>query len=278
MARTISEIKAGILLQIAATPVLSGLSTGSTTSLFSLVAAVVATVHNTLEKLFDSFAAYVEAMLLRAKPGTANWYAQQMLLFQQGDELVADDEGIHYTAGSAGARVITRATAKENDQTGQLFIKVATDGTEPGTLAPLPAAVLTQALGYIDRKRFAGTKLQLVSRVSDYLRVEGQVYYDPLLELEGEAGLKAKVAAAVAGYLASLEFDGLVFLAKIYDAIQAVPGVKDVLLTSVSARSGQALPVAITRVYETQAGYIVTDPDPGAGPVDTLQFLPYGTV
>jgi uncharacterized phage protein gp47/JayE len=84
------------------------------------------------------------------------------------------------------------------------------------------------------------------------------------------------VVAAVRSYLKNLEFDGQVFLARIEDAIQAVAGVKDVKLVEVSARSGNGVPVVITRVYETQAGYIVEDDAAAATFSDTLSFIPYG--
>ena len=109
----------------------------------------------------------------------------------------------------------------------------------------------------------------LVSRDADLLKLQGEVYYNPLLDLDA---LKAAVRAAVQNYLLNLEFDGLVFKARLEDAIQSVAGVKDVLLSQVSARSGQLAPVVVERVYETQAGYIVEDS--AALFLDTLQFIP----
>ncbi|WP_188815562.1 hypothetical protein [Hymenobacter cavernae] len=239
--------------------------------LWAYITSVVLWAHETL---WDRHKADVDAALARAKPGTAAWYADQALLFQAGDTLVADDEGIHYAAGSTGARIITRAAAIENELTGKLFIKVAKDGATAGTLAPLSNAELVQVRGYFDRKGFAGVRKEIVSRAADKLKVAADVYYDPLIDVPG---LQLLVQAAIRSYLANLDFNGLVYLSKIEDAIQSVAGVKDVKLLTVSARAGNGAPTIIPRVYETQAGYIVEDNASESTLADTLQFIPYGS-
>jgi hypothetical protein len=276
MARTIQEVNESILQNIAANLVLAPMLTSpSSVSVFRLIAFVVATVIWTLETLFDRHKEDVNAALAKAKPGTAEWYAGKVKEFQQGDQLLVDDEGIHYPSGSSGLKLVFQATAKENDQTGKLFIKVAAaDAVAPGGLRALTAAELTQVRGYLNRIRFAGTRIELVSRDADLLRIAGQIYYDPLLDL---ASVKASVRASLVGYLQKLDFDGQVFKARLEDAIQLATGVKSLEITAVSARSGQGQSVTITRVYETEAGYIVEDNAVGAGFLDTLDFLPYGT-
>lgn len=275
MARTISEIFDSIQAARLADPALAELNSPSATAihrLWSYVTAVVLWAH---EQLWQRHKADVELILARAKPGTAQWYADQALLFQEGDELLTDDAGIHYAAGSTGARIISRAAAIENELTGRLFIKVAKDGPTAGTLAPLTAGQLTQVRGYFDRKGFAGVRKEVVSRAADRLKVGAQVYYDPLIDVPG---LQLKVQASIRAYLAALEFDGLLYLARLQDAIQAVPGVKDVKLTTVSARAGNGPATLITRVYETQAGYIVEDEAAGSTLVDTISYLPYASL
>jgi hypothetical protein len=273
MARTTQELFNSIQAAVQADPLLSQqLTSPSATALhrlWSYVTAVVLSVHETI---FDRHKTDVETALSRAKPGTAAWYADQALLFQAGDVLVADDNGIHYAAGSTGPKIITRAAAIENDLTGKLFIKVAKDGPTPGMLAALSVAELVQVRGYFDRKGFAGVRKEIVSRAADKLRVTAQVYYDPLIDVPA---VQLLVQASIRAYLASLEFNGLIYVAKIEDAIQAVPGVKDVKLSSITARAGAGALVPIERVYETQAGYIVLDDAAGSTLADTLTFLPY---
>jgi hypothetical protein len=275
MARPISEIFDSIQTARAADATLAGLNSPSATALHRVWSYITAVAFYALETIYDRHKADVLAALARAKPGTATWYAEQALQFQEGDTLQADDEGIHYAAGSTGAKIITRAAAVENELTGKLFIKVATDGPTPGTLAPLSAAQLVQVRAYFDRKGFAGVRKEVVSRAADRLKVVASVFYDALIDVPA---LQLQVQAAVQAYLATLsdvDFDGLLYLSKIEDAIQAVPGVRDVQLVEVSARAGNTAPTLITRYYETQAGYIVTDEAAGSTLADTLTFAPF---
>jgi hypothetical protein len=271
MARSIAEIQATIAAARAAQPELAALTSPSATSTYRLLEYVQAVASWALETLWDRFRADVDYIVARAPAGTPEWYADQALLFQAGDTLTVVDNVIGYPPGSTGPKVITRAAAKENKQTGKLLIKVATDGVAPGTLAALSPAQLTQVRGYFDRKQFAGTKLEVVSRDADRLQLTGQVYYDPLLDVPL---LQAAVRAAVRAYLANLDFAGQVYVTKLVDAMQAVPGVRDVLLSQAAARVGLTAPAAFPRLYETAAGYIVEEDLPGLTVLDTLQFVP----
>lgn len=271
MARTIDDIFQAIQATRAAQPELAPLTSPSATALHRLWAYVTAIALWAHETLWDRFRSDVDAIVARAPVGTAEWYADQALLFQAGDTLQVVDNVINYQPGSSGARVITRAAAKENKQSGKLLIKVAQDGATAGTLAALPADVLTQVRGYFDRKQFAGTKLEVVSREADRLQLVGDIYYDPLLNVPL---LQAAVRAAVAGYLANLDFAGQVYVSKLVDAIQAVGGVRDVLVSSAAARVGQVAPVVFPRIYETAAGYIVEEDTAGLTFLDTLTFVP----
>lgn len=272
MARSISDIQAAIAADRAARPELAALTSPSATAIYKLIEYVVAVALWAHETLWDRFRADVDALIAAAPAGTPDWYPARALEFQLGDPLVVLASGKPgYAAGTTGAKVVTRATAKENDQTGKLFIKVAKNGATAGTLAALSDPELVQVKGYFARIRFAGTRLEVVSRDADRLQLTGNIYYDPLLDVPA---FKAAVLAAVQGYLANLAFDGLVYVARLEDAIQAVAGVQDVELVTVAARVGLAAPTVINRVYETAAGYIVTEETAGLTLADTLTFVP----
>lgn len=275
MARTSVEIDIALAADQATYPELAALTSPSATAIHRLWRFVMATCAATLETLWDRHMAAVDAVVARAAVGTAGWYADRAKEFQKDDgSLAVQPSGaIGYAVVNSAARIVTQATSKENAQTGKLFIKVAKAGASAGTLAALSAAELVQVKGYFDRIRFAGTRLEVVSRDADRLQVSGTLYYDPLLDL---VQVRAAVLAAASGYLARLDFDGLVYLTRLTDALQAVPGVRDVAPLLVAARVGTAAPAPVARVYETAAGYIVLEDAPGAGLLDTLQFLPDG--
>ena len=275
MARNTLEIDTELSMAQATYPELAALTSPSATAVHRLWRYVVATCAQTLETLWDRHTVEVNAIVARAAVGTPGWYADRAKEFQKDDgSLAVQPSGaIGYAAVNLAARIVAQATAKENGQSGKLFIKVAKNGATAGTLAALTGAELVQVKGYFDRIRFAGTRLEVVSREADRLQVSGTVYYDALLDV---ATVQAAVQAAVQRYLAALEFDGLVYVTRLTDAVQAVPGVRDVAPLHLAARVGTAAPLTFDRVYETAAGYIITEDTPGAGLLDTLQFLPNG--
>lgn len=273
MARSAQEIDTELAAAQATYPALAALTSPSATAVYRLWRFVVATCAQTLETLWDRHTADVDAIVARAAVGTPGWYADRAKEWQRnnGTLAVLPSGAIGYATDLPAARLITQATAKENAQTGKLFIKVAKAGATAGTLAALNNAELVEVRGYFDRIRFAGTRLEVVSRDADRLQATGIVYYDPLLDL---APVQAAVRAAAQAYLAALDFDGQVYVSKLTDYLQAVPGVRDVAPLQLAARVGTAAPLDFTRVYETEAGYIVLEDTPGAGLLDTLQFLP----
>ena len=275
MARTRQQIDDELAAAQAGYPALAGLNTPSATGLYRLWRFVQATCAQTLETLWDRHIQEVDAIVARAAVGTPGWYADRAKEFQKDDgSLAVQPSGaIGYAALTPAARIVVQATAKENAQTGKLFIKVAKAGPTAGSLASLSAAELVEVKGYFDRIRFAGTRLEVVSRDADRLQIGGQLYYDPLLDA---ATVRAAVLAAAQAYLAALAFDGQVYAARLTDYLQAVPGVRDVAPLALAARVGTAAPLAFARVYETQAGYVVLEDTPGAGLADTLQFVPDG--
>ena len=273
MARSISDIQAAIAADRATRPELVALTSPSATAIYRLIEYVVAVALWVHESIFDRHMADVDAKLARAQPGTAKWYADQLKKFQQGDQVLVDDDGIHYPAGSTGLKLVTQATAKENFTTNQLFLKLATnDPTAPGGLRALTAPEMVQVRGYVSEIRYPGTRIIFTTGDADRLKVLAEVYYNPLIDVDA---FKAAVRAAVRLYLANLDFDGLVYLSKIEDAIQLVAGCQDVKLGTVTAKNGTNPAVVITRVYETVAGYIVEDDAAGAGFLDTITFTPY---
>ncbi len=272
MARTINEIQAAIAATRAANSDLDGLNSPSATAIYRLIEYVMAVCQWAHETIWDRFRADVDAVIARAPVGTPAWFADQLLLFQEGDPLAVLPSGrLGYAPGSTGAKIVTRATAKENAQTGRLFLKVATDGAAPGTLAPLTPEQLVQVQGYVSQFKPAGVRTEVVSRAADKLRMHAEIFYDPLLPV---AAVKAAVIASISSYLARLDFDGQVYVARLEDAIQAVAGVKDLKIVSVLVRVG-AVDTAVDRVYETQAGYVEPEDAPGYTLSDFLLFTPF---
>jgi|GEM_PF-987425 len=264
--RTLADIDASMQAARLASPELSALTTSpsSTTSIYRLLERSVAAAIWVFEGMLTRFQADIAELVHGAPVGTLKWYVDRALEFQENTNLTdlkAQDNRVQYVPVDTSKRIITRAAAVETGN--KVTLKVAQALGTAGALQPLSNAQRQQVLAYFDRLRPAGIQMEVVSGPADRLRVEGSVYFNPLLN---EQDARQGVEAAIAGYLAALPFNGLLLVSRLEDAIQAVPGVTDVSLTNVQARVGAKLEAAFTRAYYAKAGYVVPEDDANDAP------------
>lgn len=256
MARTTEEIYNSMLVHKATLPELSGMYTQSRSGFYAKLLWLVAFAHNLLEQFFDLFKKEVDDKLAQKEPGTPSWYVQILkTVYQDGDDLVVKDGKITYAPVDEKKRIITRASFKETG--GQLKLKVAKGDINSGQA--LSAEEKTRVENFLERFKYAGTGIELISLNADKLRVEGTIYYDGI---QDQAIVKTNVVEALRKYCLNLAEDGMVRRIKVIDAIQGVPGVVDADVT-INAIAGAAVTL-ITLAHETAAGYIIED--------DTIPF------
>ena len=231
-------------------PELQGIYTQSRTSLYGLLLWVVAYAHNLLEQLFDLFKKEVDDKLAQKEPGTPSWYVEILKEYQDGDSLVVKDGKITYATIDEAKQIITRASYKETG--GQLKLKVAKGDINNGQA--LTAEEKTRVSNFLERYKYAGTAIELISLNADKLRVTGTIYYNGVLD---PAVVKTNVVEALRQYCLNLAEDGIVRRIKVVDAIQSVEGVVDADVT-VNGIAGATV-TAISLSYETAAGYIIED-------------------
>lgn len=253
MARTIEQIQTEIITKKQSYTELNGLSSTSQVAIWRLWVFITAFAIHALETLFDIFKAEVNTIIASKQPGTPSWYIERIKEFQLGDQL--NPLTGQYDTIDTSKRIITRAAYKEDS--GTLTIKVAKG--ETGSNEPLTATELTQLESYVEKIKFAGTIISIISLNASKLRLTATVYHDGIYD---PSEIQTNVESAINTYLENLDFNGLLYENKIIDAIQAVEGVNDVTLDSVVVMEG-ATPNAVTRVYESAAGYIVEDDSVG---------------
>jgi hypothetical protein len=171
-------------------------------------------------------------------------------------------------------RIITQCSIQENLVDREVLVKVAT-GDTAATLKPITAQQLSSLKAYIQKVKFAGIRISTISLEADRLYAALSVYYagelDPLV-------VKVAVIAAISTYLQTLPFDGQIYLSKLQDAIQAVPGVNDITLDSIIARPYSTAITnpglqPVTRVYASQAGYIIPEDTPGYTLTESITMI-----
>ena len=250
MARTQEEIYQSMISYKAALPDLAGMYTQSRTGVYSKILWIVAFAVNIFEQLFDLFKAEVDTKLAQKEPGTPSWYVQILKQYQDGDSLIVQEGKITYATIDPAKQIITRASYKE--EAGTLKLKIAKGDIANGQA--VSAEEKTRIESFLERQKYSGTKIELISLNADKLRVTGTIYYNGILD---PVAVKNEVVLALQEYCLNLAEDGVVRRIKVVDAIQAVAGVIDADVT-INGKAGATV-TPITLAYETAAGYIVED-------------------
>lgn len=198
----------------------------------------------TFENMLDVFKVDLAKELQNRINGTPAYYANAMLKYQHGDELIMNDEGTQfaYPTIDASKRIITKVAYSENEETGfrdkELLLKVAKG--EPGHYERLSDDELLSARAYLRQIAFAGTHFVMVSRKGDVLIPRVTVYYDGAVP---EDEVYSNIENALNEFIANLDFNGVIYAQKVVDAIQKAEHVVDVYIDN-SATDKQGIFVA----------------------------------
>lgn len=275
MARSIATIKESIRVKKNTYTELQNIlfseENGDDTGIFNLQADTIATIINIFEQLLDDYETSIDTTIDQGVPGTDAWVHNKVLEFQYdattpqyielNDSLVPVYETV-----DEDLRIITRVAVITLGN-GRVTIKVAK--SDPPV--PLSAGEVTALEDYLDVIMPAGPVVTVSSLDADKLWIDAAVYYDG----QYVDSIQTDVEDAINDYLADLDFNGVVYVSKIQDAIQNVRGVKDVVVNEVRARRDTtvfASATTLTRQWSTVAGYIVEETTSGQTFADTITY------
>lgn len=280
MARSVATIQKQILDYMRADADLGPLLTStSKRSIYNLLAFIVATCIAIFEQIIDVFQANIEAVIAKGAPSTPPWIQAKVFEFQYSNDVPQVIQLIDfapvYPVIDPSLRIVTRCSVT-SDLSNNVIVKVAKNEPPQALTADEVAALQS----YIDIIGTAGITYSVRSDNPDRLYVEATVFYSGLYS----SVIKANVITAINTYLSILPFNGNVKMTDLEAAITGVPGVTDVILQNVSARKdatdfADATPLilnnaTISRLWPTQAGYIIGEDTAGQTLVDKLQFIP----
>lgn len=249
----------------------------SSVSLESIIFSNVATSMFVMQELFEQFKTDVALSINEQAPGTANWYAYKAMLFQFGQDLVAETDYYDNTGLTdeqiAARRIVKYAAAVESKDNSILYLKVAS-GDDDGNRNPLSSTQLTAFKKYISDVQYAGVRIQIINDNPDDMRLSIDIYYDPLVlnelgeRLDGES--TTPIQGAIRNYLKNLPFNGTYSNQGLVDVLQAVDGVHIAEIKYSGSRYGIYTQFAEINAREVaHAGYYqVTDANL------TLNFIP----
>lgn len=208
---------------------LTELTNDSKMSIINTFTWVTAAAIYSFETLLDVFTTDIAKTFTQRINGTSAYYANAMLKWQYGDDLIINDEGtaFHYATEDTTKRLITHVSYQEyyNEEFKDniLILKVASG--EGRSLSQLSDEELIAARAYLNQIKFAGVKCNVVSRRGDVLVPRLTVYYDGAITKEE---LYDNIDTALIDFIVNMKFDSLVYSQKIIDAIQKVEHVTDV--------------------------------------------------
>lgn len=272
MARSIREIKAAMTAEFMADPTIVsryGLAPGatfdatfSTVSIENIWFSIVASAIFVLESLFDAFREDVDTKLESAVVASIPWYHKIALEFQYGDELVFDEatQGFRYADVDESKRLVKFTAAR--DLGGGVYV-LASGANAAGNPVALSAPVLAAFEAYMRQRKPAGVLLEVHSYAPDVVRLSMRVQFDPqLIASDGTSIADPSVRpvdAAINGYLRGIVYGGVFNKTKLVDAVQAVPGVRDVILDTVWVRPASGgFAVLAANSYTSVGGAFVT--------------------
>lgn len=247
MARTIKEIKNIMGAQYISNPTIREMYgiTGNVTfdQVFSVVSVesilfyIVAAIAYTIEVMFEQLKNDVDEKIAQGIVATVPWYHKIATEFQYGDKLVFDEntQTYRYQLIDESKQIIKYAAV--TDVGNGVRMLVAKDNN--GAPEPLNAQELAAFKDYISYVKIAGVYVSISSIEADSIQIEVSVQIDPLvLNSEGKLidGGSSPVVEAINQYLSNIVYGGTFNKTKLVDAIQAAPGVVDVLLKTVKAK------------------------------------------
>lgn len=231
----------------------SDVSSGSTVSTWRLFVWLFAYASKVLQDLWEAYRSETVEMAKDGHFGTRRWFVAKAKAFQFGHVLVLSDLDAGYAVDDPASRIVTHAVCVEQANT--VTVKAAkAAGAGLQKLAPEEALALN---AYFQQLR-PPVQVVVLTADADKLKLSGTVIYDADVPL---SATQAAVTLAISSYLNTLDFavKGALRVTDLRASMLGVPGVVDVQLTTVEARSIGPFMV-VGRVYYSYAGYMVIDP------------------
>ncbi|GAB6013624.1 hypothetical protein [Viscerimonas tarda] len=269
MSRTIKEIYNEAVSERNKRLELSEFSSDSKMSILNGITWAFAAVVYGFEAILDVFAMDISATLNNRINGTPVYYVNALLQYQKGDTLAVREDGMAfgYVSVDETKRIITQVSYSESTSDvnldNKLVLKVAT-GVK-GKLSAVSPEDLVMINAYISRIKFAGTRIEVISRNGDVLVPRVSVYYDGAVP---ESEIYDDIERKLDDYMMNIDFDAAVYVSKVMEAIKKVEHVTDVYMdTAAVPEQGVFLacydadghispPQKVSRMTHTASGYL----------------------
>lgn len=269
MSRTIQQIYDEAVRERNKRLELAEFSSDSKLSILNGITWTFAAVVYSFESLLDVFAIDISNILNSRINGTPTYYINALLQYQKGSELMMREDGLAfgYSEVDTSKQIITQASYMESHDDvnldNKLILKVAT-GIK-GNLHAIAPEELVMIQSYINRIKFAGTRIEVTSQEGDLLIPRLSVYYDGAVM---ESEVYDLVEEQLNTYMLGIQFDSTIYVSDIVAAIRKAEHVTDVYIDEdaqpeqgvfIAAydSDGHVIPARkIGRMSHTSSGYL----------------------
>lgn len=229
MSRTIKEIYNEAIAERNRRLELTEFASDSKMSVMNGILWVVAAVIYSFESLLDVFAVDISEAINGRINGTPAYYANALLQYQQGDELTVREDGLAFGYANIDEtkRIVTQVSYMESTDDrnldSKLILKVATGAK--GSLSAIPPKELAPINAYINKLKFAGTRVVVISTKGDVLIPRLTVFHDGAVP---ESEVYDSIEEQLNAYMMDIDFDAAVYVSRLTDAIRRAKHVTDV--------------------------------------------------
>ncbi len=215
------------------------------------------------QQMWDTFTVDLKTIANNAPVGNFAWWQDKLLNFYQYSAIA--DEGVikveapfftpFYTTVNSNLRIVKYCSVTQNNTSRNVTIKVAKDDGS-GNPIQLNLDELNSVKSFVNAVQPVGLLINAVSFPTDSIKLKLEIYFDAQYV---ESEVLAKVKTSIKNYLASLKFDGAVYISKIEDAIQGIVGLNDIRIVSMFGKSSNNSYITVDRKYITVAGFCELD-------------------
>jgi len=269
MSRTIKQIYEEAIAERNKRLELSEFASDSKLSILNGITWTFAAVVFSFESILDVFAIDISNVINNRINGTPTYYINALLQYQKGDELLVREDGLAFGYANVDEtkQIVTQASYMESSSDvnldNKLILKVATG--EKGKLQSIPQEELMMIQAYINKIKFAGTRIEVTSQEGDVLIPRVSVYHDGAV-LESE--MYDKIEDKLNEYMMNVKFDSTIYVSDIIAAIRSADHVTDVHI-DIDAQPEQGVFIAaydsdghitpvkkVGRMTHTSSGYL----------------------
>ena len=244
-------------------------SNDSKLSIMNGITWAFAAVIYSFETLLDVFTLDISTAINSRVNGTPLFYVNALLQYQKGDELTVRGDGLAfgYSEIDETKRIISQVSYSESSSDinldNKLILKVAQG--EKGHLSPVAGDDLVLITSYLNKIKFAGTRIEVTSSAGDVLIPKLSVYYDGAIR---ETEIYDLIEEKLNDYMMTIDFDSSIYVSKIIEAIKNAEHVTDVyideaanpeqgvFLASYDTDGKLMSPKKIGRMTHTNSGYL----------------------